>query len=145
MGACASTFKVLKDSGDAQPPPVTKEEAAAVVEEEVKEKDVAADDDEAKHRSLGQMLIQENEGEEVLVKIDCKASGELNQEDAETRENETLKSIESAEKTQGKPIQNSNLENVEEKTMVEPVKAVECVGNEDSATDKKPETKKIED
>lgn len=62
-----------------------------------------------------------------MVKNDSKASGELKQEDAEARENEVLKSIqaaEEAEKTEGKPIQITNLERVEDQTVVEPVKAV---------------------
>lgn len=53
----------MKDSGHAQQPPVTEEEeaaAAAAVEEEMKDKDVGVvADDEAKHQSLGQMLIHE--------------------------------------------------------------------------------------
>ncbi|XP_075500319.1 uncharacterized protein LOC142538914 [Primulina tabacum] len=146
MGACASRFKVLKDSGDAQPPPVSKEEAAAVMEEEVKNKDVGVvADDEAKNQSLGQMLIQENEGEEGLVMNGSNASGELKQEDAEPRENEALKSFLPAEKTEGKPVQISNLETVEDKMVADPVKVVEFEGNEDSATDKKPEAKKTEE
>ncbi|XP_073063875.1 uncharacterized protein [Primulina eburnea] len=152
MGACASRFNVLKNSCDAPPPSVTKEEdTAAVVGEEVEEKDEGlVADDEAKHQSLGQMLIQENEGGKGLVKNDCKASVELEQEDAEPRGNETLKSLEAAEeaeKTEGKPIQISNLETfekVEDKPVAEPVKAVEFEENEESATDKKPDAKKTE-
>ncbi|KZV25969.1 hypothetical protein F511_08914 [Dorcoceras hygrometricum] len=154
MGACASRFKVLNNSGDAPPPPVTKEEAAApVTEREVDKRDeglVAVEDDEAKHQSLGQMLIQENEGDEGLVKNGIKASGELEQEDEEPQKNETLKSLEAAEeaeKTEEKPVQISNLEafeKFEDKHVAEPVKAVEFEGNEESETAQKPEAKKID-